>query len=185
MKIILLTLTQLTQKQIYWFKFWKTCFVIESLYAREWQWPWILSCIDLWIFLLQMTFTLFRMLIWAFWMTSVLGVLSGSGSCAPPAVGRVSAKWNSDPCVSGLPLLSRNRPRHPSDLRTSAAATRSHRHRPAVPAARFLVRSSVCECLPLIIQCWEFPRKLTFRCLLIEMETKEEENQVNMWWKSW
>ncbi len=39
-RIILLTRLQ---KTIYWFKFFKTCFVIESLYAREWQWPWILS----------------------------------------------------------------------------------------------------------------------------------------------
>ncbi len=32
-----------SQKTIYWFKFCKTCFVIDKLYVWEWQWPWILS----------------------------------------------------------------------------------------------------------------------------------------------
>lgn len=107
-------------------------------------------------------------------MNSALGVLSGSGSCAPPVVSRVSAQWNSDPCVSGLPLLSRNRPRHPADLCTSAAAPRSHGHWPAVPAARILVRTSVWLTYSNnTVSGVSEERKLKFRWLLLEMEMRK------------
>ncbi len=32
-----------TQKTMYWFNFCKICFVLQRLYVREWQWPWIFS----------------------------------------------------------------------------------------------------------------------------------------------
>lgn len=151
---------------------------IFLFFSVDWDWTQNIPFMD---DILENVFKLFEMLIRAFWMNSVLGVLSGSGSCAPPAVGRVSAQWNSDPCVSGLPLLSRNRPLHQADLRTSAAAPRSHCHRPAVPAARFLVRSSVwMTSINNTVLGVSKERKLMFRCLLIAMETKEEENEVNV-----
>lgn len=67
------------------------------------------------------------------------GFLSGPRSCSSPPLGRVSAQWDSNAGVPGLPLLSRHRPLHSAHRGAGPSAFRPHSHRPAVSAACLLV----------------------------------------------